>query len=214
MAAKMMMTAETVIPTALGDRAPHRRDAVGRGAFAVDRDGLFAKAEPGASGKPFDVDCAQRRFDDVSNDAGQDQAREEEQAGAEQARQEGENFIGQRGNRGQDPRQAERLERGDQPDQPNDPIAEPTQFLADAVAHRAGIALEDRHLVDQPADRPLHRLGDEVGDDQDQDREQDARPPLRQLLLPIGCRSRVLVHDQSPPVRLFHLPPVRRMSSQ
>ena len=81
-------------PDRLGDRAAHWRNAVTGGAFTIDRDGLVAQAKPGAPGKPFDVDRTQRRFDDVPNNPRQYQAGKEKEAGTEQARQEGEDFVG------------------------------------------------------------------------------------------------------------------------
>ena len=75
---------------------------------------------------------------------------EEEEAGAEQPRQEGEDLVGQRGDRGQHSRQAERLERGDQPDQPDEPVSEAAELVADRVAAGLRVALQDRHPVDQP----------------------------------------------------------------
>ncbi len=132
----------------------------------------------------------------------QDQPGEEEQPGTEQARQEGEHFVGERGDRGQHPRQAERLQGRDQPDQPHQPIGQPPQFLADAVAANAGVALEDRHLVDKLGDPPLHRLGDEMGNDEDKDREQHARPPFDELILPILSGRLGLVHLGFPLMRL------------
>ena len=97
MAAKMMMIAETVTPTA---RAIELR--AGSGAFAGGRrvsstaSGASPMLMPGAAEQPLEVERAERGLDDVADDAREDQPGEEEQAGAEQPRQEGEHFVGQR----------------------------------------------------------------------------------------------------------------------
>ena len=94
MAAKMMIIADTVIPTA---RAIELRAGATPSLavpVAVDRDRRFAQLEAGPAGQPLEVERAERRLDDVADDPRQDQPGEEEQAGAEQPRQEGEHFVG------------------------------------------------------------------------------------------------------------------------
>ena len=154
MAAKMMITAETVTPTALAIELRAGAAPSLRHAALVDRERRLADAEPGAAEQPLEVERAERGLDDMADDPRQDQPGEEEQAGAEQARQEGEHLVGERGDRRQHARQAERLQRRDQSDQPHQPIGEAAELGADAVAADPGMALQDRHPVDQPGDAP------------------------------------------------------------
>ena len=155
MAAKMMMIAETVIPTALAIELRAGAVPSWRHAALVDGQRCLADADPGAAEQPLEVERAEHCLDDMADDPGQDQPGEEEQAGAQQARQEGEHLVGQRGHRRQHARQAERLQRRDQPDQPHQPIGQPAELGPDDFAAAPRMALEDRHPVDAAWPRPI-----------------------------------------------------------
>ena len=96
MAAKMMIIADTVIPTALAIELRAGAAPSCATPLSSTATGASPMLEPGAAEQPLEVERAERRLDDMADDPRQDQPGEEEQAGAEQARQEGEHLVGQR----------------------------------------------------------------------------------------------------------------------
>ena len=78
-----------------GDRAARRGDALGwRCLRCRPRPAASPSFEPGAARQPLEVERAKRGLDDMADDPPEDQPGEEDQAGAEQARNEGEHFVG------------------------------------------------------------------------------------------------------------------------
>ena len=199
----MMMNAKARMPNALAIVARVAPGVVPGGTAAGSvRTVPAVIADPDARHQPVDIGGVKHRFDQPARDPRDDQPDEEDQPGAEQARQEGKDFGGELIDRGEDLAEPEHAQRGDDADQPHDQLGDGAELLPERFRPRAGAMLAQRLApVDCLLEPPRHRARDQPGGDDDEQREQDLGAPQERLVVEIdpgGCR---LVH-QSLPVQL------------
>ena len=144
----MMISAKTRMPSAwamLARVAP--ASLAGAASAGSARRRADRRADPDPAQQPFDIGRDQHGFDQPADDPRDDQADEEDQPGADQPRQEGEDLGHQLVDRGEDLADAEEAERGHDADQPDDQLGDHAELVADGFLGRAGDVLAQRRAT-------------------------------------------------------------------
>ena len=134
-----MISAKTRTPAArarLARVAPGA--APGGTAVGIGAHRAFGRADADAGEQAVDVGGDEHGLDQPPDDPRDDQADEEDQAGADQLRQEGEDLGHQLVDRREDLAEAEELQRGHDADQPDDQLGDGAELVADGLVGRAG----------------------------------------------------------------------------
>ena len=135
-----------------------------------------------------DIRCGERGLDQPLDDAGDDQADEEDQPRADQPRQEGEDLVQQLVDWGEDLADAEEAQRGHDPDKPDDQLRDGADLVADRLVRRSRDVLAQRGgTIDAFLEHPLHGARNRPGRDEDEDGDEDLGAPVHHLSLPISA---------------------------
>lgn len=123
---------------------------------------------PELRGDPAEVDGAERGDDELLGDLREDVADEEDEARADDVRQEAEDPVRQALQRGEHLVEGEELEHGDETEDPDDESRDLSDRAADLLSV-VPVSLQSRNLGDELGDRPFDDGGDDPRDDENND---------------------------------------------